>query len=140
MSPARMCQSDDQDQRRSLDDHADHLKVVDRVIRHRNEIQILRVGDRIGEQRVPIGRGPRRIGTPQSARTTRLVLDDDALANAILQHCGKNARWDICQSARRKRHDHGDRVIGIVLRRRFGRQEPADHEGGEQRQIGRAHV
>ena len=60
-------------------------------------MQVLRVGERIGEQRVAVRRGPRRIGGADRADAAGLVLDHDVLADLLLQHRGEDARRHVGQ-------------------------------------------
>jgi len=96
-------------------------------------MQVLRIGDRIGEQGVTVGRGAHRIGAAEGAGAARLVLDDDVLADPFLQHRGKDARRHVGQAADCERHDHGDRPRRVVLRRRLRRPERSEHKRAEQR-------
>ena len=43
-----------------------------------------------------------------------LVLDDHGLAEAVLQTLGQRARHDVGGTARRERHDDGDRLARVV--------------------------
>jgi hypothetical protein len=47
-------------------------------------MHVLRIGQRIGEQRVAVGRRPRHIGGADRAVAAGLVLDHDVLANLLL--------------------------------------------------------
>ena len=81
-------------------------------------MQVLRIGERIGEQRIAVGRGPRHIGDADGAVAAGLVLDDDVLADLLLHHRREHARRHVGQPARRKRHDDGDGAVRIILRLR----------------------
>src|SRR2546430_6858458 len=59
-------------------------EVIDRVIRDRDVVQVLRVGDRIGEERVAVGCRPHGEGPAHDARTAGLILDHDVLPDALL--------------------------------------------------------
>ena len=82
-------------------------------------MQVLRVGERIGEQRVAVRRRPRRIGGADHAGPAGAVFDHDALADLVLQHGRGETRRHVRQPAGRKRHDHGDRPGRIALRLRL---------------------
>ena len=67
-----------------------------------HEVQVLRIGERIGEQRVAVRRGARHEGRADRAGAAGLVLDHDVLADLLLQHRGKHTRRYVGQSARRE--------------------------------------
>ena len=114
---------DDEHQRRPLHDQPDHGEIVDRAVGHRDVVQVLRVGERIGEQRVAVRRRARGKGAADHARAAGLVLDHDGLADPLLHQRRRQAGRHVGQSARRERHDEGDRPlrIGLGLRRRRAR-------------------
>ena len=49
---------DDENERRPLHYQSNHGEVVDCIVRHRQVVQVLRIGGRIGEERVTVRRGP----------------------------------------------------------------------------------
>ena len=68
-----------------------------------------------------------------NAAGARLVLDDEVLAQILLQSLGDETRRDVGYAARPERQDHADRMIGIIrlrLRARRGRGKA----GGNRRQ------
>ena len=81
-------------------------------------MHVLRIGQRIGEQRVAVGRRPRHIGDADRSVAAGLVLDHNVLADVLLQHRREHTRRDIGQSARRKRNDDGNGAVRIALRLR----------------------
>ncbi len=79
-------------------------------------MDVLRVADRIGMQRVAIRRGTRHIGCANGAGSAGAVFDDNRLTDLFPQQgCGKT-RGHVGQAARRERHHHGDGAVRIILR------------------------
>ena len=74
------------------------------------------------EQRVAVGR---RLGDHRRADVAAgaaAVVDDERLLQLLRQPLGHRARGDVRRSARRPRHDDGDRLGRIRLRERDGRR------------------
>ena len=79
-------------------------------------MQVLRVGDRVGEQCVAVGRGARGIGSAHDAGAAGLVLDHDVLPDPLLHHGRQKADRNVGQPAGRERHHNSDGPRRIVLR------------------------
>jgi hypothetical protein len=75
---------DGQDQRRPVDDPADHREVIHRMVGQWHVVDILRIAERIGMQRVAVRRGARDIGRADCAGTAGAVFDDNRLTDLVL--------------------------------------------------------
>ena len=62
------------------------------------------------------------VGADYARRAAGAILDDEVLAHGLVELLHQDARNAIDRSAGRKRHHHGDRAGGIILRRRGGRK------------------
>ena len=130
---------DDEDQRRSFGDLTDQREVRDRVIGHRDVVQVLHVSQRIDEQGVAVGLRPPHRGRAGHARRAGLVLDHDGLPDTILHFGRQHARGDVGQPAGRERHHEGNGAAGIRLRsRRWRRQHNGEKRNEEQPEPGPA--
>jgi hypothetical protein len=78
-------------------------------------MHVLRISQRIGQQRVAVRRRARHIGDANRAIAAGLVLDDDVLADLLLRHRREYTRRYIRQAARRKRHHYSDGAVRIIL-------------------------
>ena len=78
-----------------------------------------------GEQRVAIGRALHHGVGADRAAGAGLVVDDERLAERVLQLLRDHARRDVGGLARRPGHDHFHRVVRIRLRKRGCRGERA---------------
>ena len=114
-------------------------KSVDRVIGHRDVVQVLHVSERVDEQGVAVRLRPPHRGRAGHARRAGLVLDHDGLADPILHFRRQHARRDVGQPAGRERHHEGDGAAGIGLRlRRWRRQHNGEKRNEEQPEPGPA--
>ena len=73
-------------------------------------MQILSIGDGIGEQRVSIRLRAGGKGAADRARPSRPVLDHEILSDPLLQHRREYAHRHVGQAARGERDDEGDRT------------------------------
>ena len=107
---------DHQHQRRAFHDLADVGEILDRVVRHLDVMEILRVGDRIGVQRVAVRLRSQNVRGADRARPAGLVLDHHRNTQLLLQNRGKEACRHVGQAALRKRHHDDDGAVGVILR------------------------
>ena len=119
--------------------HRDRRQVLERVEWHlRIERRIDRLrADRAHQQRVAVGRRLRDEVGAEVAAGTRLVVDDEGLAERLAELRRERARQDVGGAAGRERHDDADRLRGPGAgrrRRRLRKQRRRDQRGrcGEQ--------
>ena len=114
-------------------DQADRREILARVvadIRIERRIDRVRAGAAEAE-RVAVGRGLRDLARRDRAAGAALVLDHDLLAERLAHLLGDDARHHVVAAAGGVRNDQGDRPRRIVLRRRAGRREQRETEGGD---------
>ena len=104
---------------------------VDRIADHGR-------ADRPGHDRVAVRLRLEHLAQAEHAVGARLVLHHDGLAEPRPQPVADDARRQIGDAGRRKRHHHADRVRRIRVRsRRGGRQQERDQESERQTHDGR---
>src|SRR3984957_2770272 len=121
----------------------DRREILDAVERHLGEERVVhRVhAHRVEQERVAVGRGARDGCGADVAGGAGAVLDQDRLAERLIEMSADDARQDVGRAAGRERDDEGERAIrpgcgpGAGKRRR-GRKA---REGGEQGSARRLH-
>ena len=109
----------------NLDDLGQELQVLEHVVRHRLG-QRRRDRERAGARkadRVAVGLCFRDRGYSRHAAGAGTAFDDDRLAQQRRHLLRQHTRDRVGRSARRKRHDQLDRLVGIGLRLRHLRQD-----------------
>ena len=88
----------------------------------------------VQQDRVAVRLGAGGLGGGDHAAGAADVFDHDRLAERLLHRVLKNARGRIVGAAGRERDDHGDRTIGIGLRRSGagGEKTSGEHQRREQ--------
>ena len=92
-------------------------EVVDRAVGHRDVVQVLRIGERIGEQRIAVGRRPAPRAARRPCPSLRSCSRPRWSGRASPASSRPEPRRHVGQAARRERHHEGDRPARIVLRR-----------------------
>jgi hypothetical protein len=97
-----------------VDELRDRDEILERIVRQVLEQRRVDGDRRRGEeQRVAVGRRPRRHAHAGVASGARPVVDDDGLAQRSMQRGRENVGDDVGRPARRERHDQGDRPFRI---------------------------
>ena len=83
------------------------------------------------QDRVAVGLGLGDGGVADGAAGAAAVLDDDRLAEDLLEGRRDRPRREVCLAARRERHHHGDIARGPAPLAPCGRHETAARESGQ---------
>ena len=118
----------DHDDMRRHRAHGDAHEIVGLPVEVLDQRRVGRMVGRILHQdRVAVGLGAGDDGGADIAVAAALVVDDHLHAQLLAQQVGIESCHQIGAAARRGRHHHGDRLVGIV---RLGKGGRAGGEGG----------